>query len=369
MVFRSMLSDIDWATVLCFLVQVMASSSLPTLSKLLLTHLHFPYPATLSFIHTATVAICLWFWTILNIFHPRSIPFRSLSLLSVSAAVNAVLNMIALSTSSLLHYQLSRFLILVVLSPSIHAIPFVIGSVILLVSHSPTALSVCALTASVLATLFDKSGPVARVRCKTRGTDLQLQLMVRTFAALILIPILPLIDDYSKTSALPSRLVSSEDSTPFFLYSTGLLSFFAFVSLRVSHSKLHPNVFRTASVLSGLPVFIAHFVVYEKVCTLDVLCIMLVLMGSFQVIMTEYGDDTSSVGDSDALSDVGDLERSSSEEPSNVEEASFLSRSNSVSHLPRRHLRIQESPMRSSSARTIYGGVTSSSSLTTLVVI
>lgn len=367
MVFQGMLSEIDWATVFCFLVQVLASSSLPTLSKLLLTHLHFPYPATLSFIHVATVAICLWFWTILNIFHPRSLPFRSLAFLSVSAAVNGMLNMIALSTSSLLHYQLSRFLLLSLLSPSVHAVPFIIGSLVLVVTHCPTALSVCTLAASVIATLFDKSGPIARVRCKTRGTDLQLQLMVRTFAALISIPVLPLLDDYSKTSALPSRLVSSEDSTPFFLYSTGLLSFFAFVSLRVSHSKLHPNVFRAASILSGLPVFIAHFTVYESVCTLDVLSIALVLMGAFQVIMTEYPDDTSSIPDSDSPSDDSDLERSSSENSLNRGEASFLSSSNSLSHIPRRHLRIQASPVRSSSARSIYGGV--SSPLTTLSVI
>lgn len=368
MVFRNVFVDIDWATVFCFLVQVLASSSLPTLSKLLLTHLQFPYPATLSFIHTATVAICLWFWTILNIFHPRSLPIRSIISLSFSAMLNAMLNMIALSTSSLLHYQLSRFLLLTLFSPSIHAIPFLLGSLILLIIHPPTPFSVCTIAASIAATLFDKGGPIARIRCKTRGTDLQLQLMVRTFAAILSLPVLPLVDDYSANSALPSRLVSSDDSTPFFLYSTGLLSFFAFVSLRVSHSKLHPSVFRAASVLSGLPVFIAHFAVYEAVSVLDVLAMLLVLMGAFQVTMAEYPDDTSSIADSDASSDIPDLERSASDNTSVRGEAAYLSGAAPMTDATTRHSRSQRLPARSPSVRPVYGGV-SSAPLTDLVVI
>lgn len=358
-----LLLEIDWATVLCFLVQVLASSSLPTLSKLLLTHLGFPYPATLAFVHTATVSICLWFWTILNIFHPRSLPMRTLLPLSLSATVNSLLAMFALSTSSLLHFQLSRFIILILLDPSIHAIPFLIGTTILFIRHCPTVLSFCILAASVVAACIDKAGPIAKIRSKTRGTDLQLQLMVRSIAAVLFIPILPLFDDFSSSSALPSRLVASEDSMPFFLYSTGLLAFFAFVSVRVSHSKLHPNVFRTATVLSGLPVFVAHFAVYESPGVLDIILIAVVLFGIYHVIMVHYPDEGSSLPDDlDSSSEEADSDGpvSDEEDPTTGQLHSHSGGDDRFSSLQRLYL--HETP------GTRYGGASSSSPLSLVII-
>lgn len=301
---------IDWPSVFCLLVHVLSSSSLPTLTKLLVSHLHFTYPTTLAFIHSATVVICMWFWTILNIFRPRSIPWRTLVPLALSAALNAVLQAYCISVASLLHFQMVRLLPLVLLAPNVQALPFLVGVLIVFVVHPPTPLTFFVMAATLAASFADRSGPLRRLRCATRATDLQLQLLVRSLSTVFIFPLMLLMDDFSSKSALPARLILDEP-TSFFVYSTGMLSFFSFVALRVSYAKLHPYAFRAASLLSSIPVLVIHFVVYEAPRLLDAASLFLVLFGAYHITIVEMGvlgldDDESSTDDS--LSSLSDLE-------------------------------------------------------------
>lgn len=308
--FRSVFLHIDWPSVFCFLVHILSSSSLPTLTKLLISHLSFAYPTTLALIHTATIAICLWFWTILNIFRPRYIPLRQLIPLSLSAAITAVVTAYCLSATSLLHYQIVHFLPLVILVPIVQALPFLIGAIIICISHTPSLFQFSVLFATLFVTFLDRVGPIARIRRSTRATDLQLQLFVRSLSVLFIAPVLPFVDDLSATSSLTSRLVGLDEPTSFFVYSTGMLAFFSFVSIRVSHSKLHPHVFRAASVFSAAPMLVIHFVVYDSPRVIDVACLMLMLAGVYHITIVndlDMGSDTDSCSES-TLSSLSDLD-------------------------------------------------------------
>lgn len=298
---QRVLLSIDWPAVFCFFAHVLSASSLPAMTKLLISHLHFPYPATLAFIHSATVAICLWYWTILNIFKPRSIPLRTLIPLSLSSAVNTLLHSYALAMSSLLHFQLVRLLPLVSLRPNADSAPLLIGIAVLFLTHPPSMPAAFILMATVIASTFDSHGPLANLRRTTRGTELQLQLLVRSTSAVMIGVMVPFLDDFSADSGFIAGLVGIEDPTSLFLYSTGLLAFFSFASVRVSHSKLGPYAFRVASVLGTAPMFIIHFLIYEWPSTLDIAAVILVLAGTYHLTVSSLlnsrpdDDDNSSV--------------------------------------------------------------------------
>lgn len=310
---RMMLLGIDWPSVSCFLSHVLSASALPTLTKLLISHLHFPYPATLSFIHTVTISICLWYWTILSIFKPRSIPILTLIPLSLSAAINTLLNAYMLAKCSLLHYQIVRFLPLVVMSPNIHSAPLLLGTMILFMMHPPKPMSAIVLVASLVFALIDRHGPIARLRRATRATDLQLQLLVRSMSAVFIGVWLPTLDDLSRDSDLVARLVGLDDPTSFFLYSTGLIAFFSFISIRVSHSKLHPHAFRIASIISAAPIFFAHFLIYASPRMLDILSIILVLAGAHHATLAAQSEAVSE--DDDVCSNSSDSQSDDAENP------------------------------------------------------
>lgn len=83
-----------------------------------------------------------------------------------------------------------------------------------------------------------------------------------------------------------NRFIFMDNTTCFFIYSTALTAFFAFVSIRVANSKLHPLAFSAACVVSSVPVFLFHFAVYELPSVWDGPVIVLLLAGAHHIMLT-----------------------------------------------------------------------------------
>lgn len=276
------LITIDWAAVFCFFAYITSSAALPIASRLLLKDLHFPFPAALAAVHAVAISMCLVFWTLLSIFKPRIIRLCRLLPLSVMHTLVSLSHMHNLYHNSLLHYQLARFVPVLALSwtrPSessardlwasavrtrrgqVMSGIFLFVACALILLHPPA--SPMFFVAAVAVPLFDLTGHPQQLRSKTRATDLQLQLFTRSLSAAFLCVLAPDLDTKHNSRLLQlmfSMITELDRPASFFLYSSALLAFFTFVSVRVAHAKLEPYVFRTASVLAAVPPLVVHFV-------------------------------------------------------------------------------------------------------------
>lgn len=279
--YMQVLFEIDWSTVFCAFAYITSSAALPIVSRLLFTDIRFAFPATLAAAQAVAVALCLMFWTLLSIFRPRTIRLSQLLPLSVMHSLVSLSHMHNLCHNSLLHYQLARFVPLIALS---WATPlsssafnwedglvrstratfvrgvFIFVSAAILLLHPPA--SPLFFTTAVIVPFFDLNGYPKRLRASTLATDLQLQLFTRSLSSVFLCFSAPKLDTINNAQLL--RLISNmitdlDRPTAFFLYSSGLLAFFTFVSVRVAHAKLEPYVFRTASILAAVPPLLLHF--------------------------------------------------------------------------------------------------------------
>lgn len=282
---------IDWSAVFCFFAYVTSSSTLPVVSRVLLTDVHFPFPATLAAVQAVALSTCLVFWTLLSIFKPRTIGLSRLLPLSVMHSLVSLSHMHNLYRNSLLHYQLARFVQLLALSGTIPLSSsarnseanlvrtrrarfmrgvFIFVTTIILLLHPPV--SPISFAAAVFVPLFNLTGYPQQLRANTRATDLQLQLFTRSLSAVILCFSSPTLDTNHNARLLNlifNMITDLERPTGIFLHSSALLAFFTFVSVRVAHAKLEPCVFRTAYVLAAVPPLVLHFVMEHTPDVLD----------------------------------------------------------------------------------------------------
>lgn len=137
---------------------------------------------------------------------------------------------------------------------------FISTAALILLLHPPSNLA--SFVAAVFVPLFDVMGYPRQVRADTRATDLQLQLFTRSLSAAFLCLAAPRLDANHNARLLTlisNMITDTERPTAFFLYTSALLTFFTFVSVRVAHAKLEPYVFCTASVLASVPPVVVNF--------------------------------------------------------------------------------------------------------------
>lgn len=282
---------IDWTAVFSFFAYITSSAALPISSRLLLTDLQFPFPATMAAVHVTAVSICLVFWTLFSVFKPRIIRVRHLLPLSLMHALVSLSHVQNLYRNSLLHYQLARFVPLLSLSwersaessepdsgsaivrtrrARVTRAIFSTVSCALILLHPPT--SPFFFATAVVVPLFDQTGYPRQLSANTRATDLQLQLFTRSLSAAFLCVVAPVLDTNYNTGLLhlmSSMITDLGRPSSFFLCSSSLLAFFTFVSVRVAHAKLEPYVFRTASILGAAPTLLLHFAMEHWSAVLD----------------------------------------------------------------------------------------------------
>lgn len=292
----------ELSSIFCFFIQSVSLGLLPSFSKLIMTHLEFPYPLAISTFHTIAISMCLWFWTILGMFKPRTIQLSDILLLSFMSSVNTVIQFRLLFQCSLLHYIVIRFVPLCVsASPKrcLHTISFATGVAYIFSVH-PTNHPLI-IFAYIFSTMFDSHGFPHNMRKRIFATDLQLQLAIKSFSAIwlcigTLIFESGILGDKVTFSSFSIKSIHEyflsmqdveielEDSKCFLIYSTALLAYFKFVAVRVAQSKLHPSAFSAAFVSSSFLIVLVHFWIYESPEGMEFFEILLFLCYSYHII-------------------------------------------------------------------------------------
>lgn len=248
----------SWPTTISTLSHLLCFTLHPYITHHLLTAHVFPHPAALSLIQVSTTAICLWFWSLFGLYRLRAIPFFHVLPLAASAAALALLALFTLATTTLLTFQTARLVSAVVVLSIRQREPLAgliaLASGALLVYDAPHALLIplCyAVFASMNALLIH---PFA---ARIKASELQLQVLLRSLAAVLLLPTALLLDNLASTDALAA--LALDDPAIVLVFVSGLIAFLSFVSSRASANTLSTPFQSWLLLCLNLAVFICHF--------------------------------------------------------------------------------------------------------------
>jgi hypothetical protein len=320
------LRTINWPAVVSGSIHVLSTASLVVISKIAMDSFAFPFPATLTLLHHSGIAAALWFWTLFGLFRPRRLPLLPAARLAAGAALCAVLSMLSLRYNSLAVYQAIRMSAAptafaierglrnrptrltaatdVELEHSrshvtqhqlqqrlwrqrrgLLAIAFVCivvlyVAVVLLTGTDPAFTNtgaVCGLASSLSTAIYQAWSRPARESAK--GNELQLQLYTKTLGALSILPLLPILDNYSLRSRESIFRVHISESTAITLLATTLLAFLSFVAMRVSISRTSPQFYRALVSAVSILIFTADLEIHRHAASFGKkACIAIVFM-------------------------------------------------------------------------------------------
>jgi hypothetical protein len=285
------LRRVNWPAIVSGTMHVLSATSLIVLSKRAMDNFSFPFPATLALLHHSGIAGALWFWTIFGLFRPRSLPFLPTAQLAAASALCCALSMLSLRHNSLAVYQAMRMsaapTALIIermlgrtghLTEDLSQFGYIKRSVsdrvcvsgavlfiaIALLARSDKTLTragaVCGGFSALSSAMYQTWSRPARE--SARGNELQLQLYTRTLGAFSLVPLLPVLDNYSLTSPQSIFQMPFNESTAIIVLATILLAFLSFVAMRVTVSRASPRFYSaTISAISGL-LFVADLELY-----------------------------------------------------------------------------------------------------------
>lgn len=270
---HKLLHALDWPTLVSSICHLLSGACQPLLTKLVLHHIRFTYPATITLIHVATTAICLWFWTIFGLYKVRTLSLRTTLTLASATSLTALLHIFTLASTSIPTFQAARMLpTALVLTfrqvksgrnhPFLPCTAVIIGTAILALHDIALSPSAC-LTALFYVLVATASNLLTHsLATSVTASELQLHLLTKSLSAVLLIPTLPLLDDYTVSPGSIRNFAFDETST-ILVFSTGLLSFFTFVSVRASANRLSAELYNCLVFITALSVFASHFAVFE----------------------------------------------------------------------------------------------------------
>lgn len=261
------------------IVHVLSAVGLVVLCKLVMHALRFPYAATLTLLHHTVIALSLWFWTLFGLFRPRPPPFLAIIPLGAASAFCALLSMLSLRHNSLSVYQAARLctppatlLFQVLRTPHRVRLNFaatlrvlfcivvatfaIYSGTFLLAKNDPTFTGFGALFAgaSIMTTAANQVWSLP-LRETTNGNELQLQLYTKSVGALLILPFVPIFDDYSVTSAASIRQFEFDDNRTTLIFATALLAFLSFVAMRASVSRSSPSFYSFLLQITSVAIF------------------------------------------------------------------------------------------------------------------
>lgn len=289
-------------------LHVLSAVSLVVLCKFVMETLSFPYAATLTALHHAVIALCLWFWTLFGLFQPRQLPIYAIMLLAAASAFSTMLAMLSLRHNSLSVYQATRlctpptsFVFQLMRTPQRYkqnlkaaqrqlsclaaSICTVFAGAVLLAIYDPVFTRAGALFAAA----SFMTGAAHQVwslplRESTHGNELQLQLYTKSTGALLILPFVPIFDDYSITSASSIRHFEFDQARTTLIFGTALLAFLSFIAMRTSISRSSNAFYSALLQLTSIVIFFADRVVFATENhhgNVRNFCVALVMIGSF----------------------------------------------------------------------------------------
>lgn len=289
----------NWPAIVSGALNIGSSFSLVLLSKICLTPLAFSFPATLALLHTATIALCLWFWTIFGMLKPLRMPIAPILSHAIPTAISDVLALVALHRNSLSIFHASRLAIppAVILMDAGYAACWSSelrqsrnssgswrirpqGSGVVGTSHTyrrplSAAAAVCFAATAVITTdqTLSASGALVAVtaviataasnwatlpgRRRINANELQFQLFSKSISTVVIAFMVPLVDDVSPSS--PSSLLQYEfpESYSLHIFFTGLLAFLSFTSMRTSATRSAPFFYTIQTLTVSALIFTA----------------------------------------------------------------------------------------------------------------